>query len=212
MRHQRISAALRFRIPLNTPIIPVMLIAAVALPAQTTANPPLTYPTATRGTQVDDYHGTSIADPYRWLEEVDAPATKSWVEAENRLTDSFLATIPGRTAIRNRLTQLWNYGRYSAPFKENGRYFYFENTGLQNQSVLFVQDGRAAPPRVLLDPNTLSSDGTVALSGIEASDDGRLLGYSISTSGSDWQELHVRDVETGRDLADTVRWAKFSGI
>src|SRR3954463_2166528 len=212
MRHQRISAARRFRIPLNTPIISAMLIAAAALPAQTTANAPLTYPTAARGTQVDDYHGTSIADPYRWLEDVDAPATKAWVEAENRLTDSFLTTIPERSAIKNRLTQLWNYARYSAPFKENGRYFYFENTGLQNQSVLYVQDGRAAPPRVLLDPNTLSSDGTVALSGTAASDDGRLLAYSISASGSDWQELHVRNVDTGRDLTDTVKWVKFSGI
>src|SRR4051812_4042196 len=212
MRHQRTSATLSSRIPLRASIIPAMLIAAAALPAQTTANPPLTYPTATRGTQVDNYHGTSIADPYRWLEDVDAPATKAWVEAENRLTDSFLTTIPERSAIKNRLTQLWNYARYSAPFKENGRYFYYENTGLQNQSVLYVQDGRAAPPRVLLDPNTLSSDGTVALSGTAASDDGRLLAYSISASGSDWQELHVRNVDTGRDLTDTVKWVKFSGI
>ena len=183
-----------------------------SLSAQTASNPPLTYPPAPRGAQVDDYHGTSIADPYRWLEDVDAPATKAWVDAENRLTDSFLATIPERAAIRNRLTQLWNYARYSAPFKEKDRYFYFQNTGLQNQSVLYVQDGRNARPRVLLDPNTLSSDGTVALSGTAASDNARYLAYSLSTSGSDWQELHVRDVETGRDLPDVVKWVKFSGI
>jgi prolyl oligopeptidase len=161
---------------------------------------------------VDDYHGTTVADPYRWLENVDSPATKAWVEAQNRLTDSFLATIPQRTAIRNRLTQLWNYARYSAPFKENGRYFYFQNTGLQNQSVLYVQDGKNSPPRVLLDPNTLSPDGTVALSGTAASNDGRYLAYSLSTSGSDWQELHVRSVDDGRDLPDVVKWVKFSGI
>ncbi|MFL5565579.1 MAG: prolyl oligopeptidase family serine peptidase [Gemmatimonadaceae bacterium] len=192
-------------------VIALLALGAATSPAQT-ASPPLTYPAATRGTQVDVYHGTSIADPYRWLEDVDAPATKEWVAAENRLTDSFLASIPERTAIRNRLTQLWNYARYSAPFKENGRYFYFQNTGLQNQSVLYVQDGRDARPRVLLDPNVLSTDGTVALSGTAASDDGRYLAYSLSTSGSDWQELHVRDVNTGRDLSDVVKWVKFSDI
>ena len=118
--------------------------------AAQTSGPPLTYPAATRGTQVDDYHGVSIADPYRWLEDTDSPETTAWVAAENRLSDSFLATIPQRTAIRNRLTELWNYARFSAPFKEGNRYFYFQNTGLQNQSVLCVQDGRNAAPRVLL--------------------------------------------------------------
>jgi prolyl oligopeptidase len=188
----------------------LLTIFAAASDAQT--SPPLTYPAAAKGTQVDDYHGVSIADPYRWLEDTDAPATKAWVEAENRLSDAFLATIPQRATIKYRLTQLWNYARYGAPFKEGGRYFYFENTGLQNQSVLFVQDRLNAPARVLLDPNVLSADGTVALSGQAASDDGHYLAYSLSTSGSDWQELHVRDVDTGRDLPDTVKWVKFSGI
>ncbi len=192
-------------------VLSLLTIVTGTIGAQT-QNAPLSYPAAARGPQVDDYHGVSVANPYRWLEDTDSPATKAWVEAENRLTDSFLATIPERPAIKNRLTQLWNYARYSAPFKEKGRYFYFQNTGLQNQSVLFVQDGRSAPPRVLLDPNGLSPDGTVALSGQAASDDGRYLAYSISTSGSDWQELHVRDVNTGRDLPDVVKWVKFSSI
>src|SRR5712671_7680184 len=139
-----------FRTPaLHVPALSLLLVVAGTLPAQT-ATAPLSYPAAARGTQVDDYHGTSIADPYRWLEDVDGPATKAWVEAENKLTDSFLATIPERPAIKTRLTQLWNYARYSAPFKDNGRYFYFQNTGLQNQSVMYVQDGRNAPPRMLL--------------------------------------------------------------
>ncbi|HEX6627104.1 MAG TPA: prolyl oligopeptidase family serine peptidase [Gemmatimonadaceae bacterium] len=198
------------RARLFAPALPLFIITAAAT-AQT-ASSPLSYPPAPRGTQVDVYHGVSVADPYRWLEDVDAPATKAWVEAQNRLTDSFLASIPQRTAIHNRLTGLWNYARYSAPFKENGRYFYFQNTGLQNQSVLFVQDGRGSPPRVLLDPNVLSSDGTVALGSVAASDDARYLAYSLSTSGSDWQEIHVRDVTTGRDVPDTVKWVKFSGI
>ncbi|MEO8911177.1 MAG: prolyl oligopeptidase family serine peptidase [Gemmatimonadaceae bacterium] len=184
---------------------------ATALGAQTPSQP-LAYPAAVRGTQVDDYHGVSIADPYRWLEDTDAPATKAWVEAENKLSDTFLAGIPERLAIKDRLTQLWNYARYSAPFKEGGRYFYFQNTGLQNQSVLYVEDGRNAPPRELLDPNTLSPDGTVALSGQAASDDGHYLAYSLSASGSDWQELHVRDVNDAKDLPDVVKWVKFSGI
>jgi prolyl oligopeptidase len=177
-----------------------------------TQSAPLSYPAAAKGTQVDDYHGVSIADPYRWLEDTDAPQTKAWVEAQNRLSDGFLASIPERANIKYRLTQLWNYARYGAPFKEGGRYFYFENTGLQNQSVLFVQDNRNAPARVLLDPNALSPDGTIALSDQAPSDDGHYLAYSLSASGSDWQELHVRNVDTGRDLPDTVKWVKFSGI
>ena len=193
----------------RTPLLSIALVAG-ALGAQTNS-PPLAYPAAPRGSQVDVYHGTNVADPYRWLEDVDAPATAQWVAAQNRLTDTFLAQIPERAAIKNKLTNLWNYSRYSAPTKEGGRYFYFQNTGLQNQAVLYVQDGRNAP-RVLLDPNLLSSDGTVALSESVPSDDGHLLAYSVSTSGSDWQELHVRNVDTGRDMPDVMKWVKFSGI
>ncbi|HKR09443.1 MAG TPA: prolyl oligopeptidase family serine peptidase [Gemmatimonadaceae bacterium] len=197
------------RARLRTPALSLFVIAASAT-AQTAPTPPLAYPAAPRGTQVDVYHGVSIADPFRSLEDVDAPATKAWVESENRLTDSFLATIPERAAIHNRLTKLWNYARYSVPFKEKSRYFYFQNTGLQNQSVLYVQDGRDGRQRVLLDPNVLSADGTVALGSTAVSDDARFLAYSLSTSGSDWQEIHVRDVDTGRDLPDTLKWVKFS--
>jgi len=188
----------------------LLTIAAASLGAQTQS--PLPYPSAARGGQVDVYHGVSIADPYRWLEDTDSPETKAWVEAENKLSDSYLASIPERPAIKNRLTQIWNFARYSAPFKEGGRYFYFGNSGLQNQSVLYVQDGRNAPARVLLDPNALSQDGTVALSGQAPSHDGHYLAYSLSTSGSDWKELHVRDVNNARDLPDTLKWVKFSGI
>ncbi len=189
----------------------LLLLTAGTIGAQTQSGT-LSYPPATQGTQTDVYHGVTVADPYRWLEDTNSPATKSWVEAQNRLSESYLSAIPERAMIRNRLTQLWNYARASNPFKEGGRYFYLQNSGLQNQSVLYVQDRNNAPPRVLLDPNTLSTDGTVALSNASASSDGRYLAYSISTSGSDWQEIRVRDVNTGRDLRDVIKWVKFSGI
>lgn len=176
-----------------------------------TAPGPFKYPVAAKGTQVDDYHGVKIADPYRWLEDTDSPETKAWVDAENALTFGYLATIPERTPIRNRLTQMWNYARFDAPTKAGGRYFQTQNTGLQNQSVLFVRNGNS-PWRVLLDPNTLSSDGTVALSVTQESPDGHHLGYGTAASGSDWEEFHIRDVDTGRDLPEVLKWVKFSDI
>ncbi|MEO7822883.1 MAG: hypothetical protein ABIS15_04690, partial [Gemmatimonadaceae bacterium] len=190
----------------------VLLSFLAATSSAQTQSAPLSYPSATRGTQTDVYHGVTVADPYRWLENPDAPETKAWVEQQNRLSESYLSTVPERAAIRNRLTQLWNYARTSAPFKEGNRYFFLQNSGLQNQSILYVQDSRNAPPRILLDPNVLSTDGTIALSNISASRDGRYLAYSLSTSGSDWQEIRVRDVNTGRDLGDVVKWVKFSGL
>ena len=188
----------------------VALIFPLFVGAQTAA-PTLKYPVAAKGTQVDDYHGVKIADPYRWLEDTDSPETKAWVEAENALTFGYLNTIPERAAIRVRLTQLWNYARYGSPTKSGGRYFQYQNTGLQNQSVLYVRDG-GGPSRVLLDPNTLSTDGTVALSATEPSPDGHMLAYATSASGSDWEEIHVRSVDNGRDMSDDLKWVKFSGI
>ncbi len=172
---------------------------------------PLAYPSAKRTNQVDDYHGTKVADPYRWLEDLDSADTKAWVEAENRLTFDYLKSIPVRAQIKERLTRLWNYEKYSAPVKEGTRYFYFKNNGLQNQSVLYTVSSLDAEPRVLLDPNKLTSDGTVALNGMRISDDGKLMAYGLSASGSDWQEWRVRNVETGADMPDDVKWVKFSG-
>jgi len=169
------------------------------------------YPSAHKSAVVDDYHGTPVPDPYRWLEDPDAPDSRAWIEAENRITESYLAQIPQRDAIRRRLTQLWNYPKYGAPFHKVGRYFFFKNDGLQNQSVLYKQASLVADAEVLLDPNVLSSDGTVALSTLALSEDGRLLAYGTSASGSDWEEFHVRDIATARDRADHLRWIKFSG-
>jgi prolyl oligopeptidase len=177
------------------------------------------YPQSQKVNHVDEYHGIKVSDPYRWLEDPDSAATKAWVEAQNKLTFGYLNQIPGRDRLRERLTELWNFEKFSIPFKEGNsregdsteRYFYFKNDGLQNQSVLYTLKSLDDQPRVLLDPNALSEDGTVALSGLAISDNGKLMAYGLSTSGSDWQEWKVRDVESGEDLSDQVRWVKFSG-
>lgn len=171
----------------------------------------LTYPPAPQVDRIDDYHGTQVSDAYRILEDPEADETKAWVEAENQVTFAYLNQIPARDRIKQRLTQLWDYEKYSIPFKEGDRYFYFKNDGLQNQSVLYTLTSLDAEPRLLLDPNTLSPDGTVALSGLEISNNGKLMAYGLSTSGSDWQEWKVRDVETGEDRSDSLQWIKFSG-
>ena len=171
----------------------------------------LSYPQARRGEQVDDYHGVKVADPYRWLEDTDSAETHAWVEAENKITFGYLDQIPYRQAIRDRLTKLWNFERFSAPHQEGGRYFFEHNDGLQNQNVLFVAESLNTTPRELLDPNLLSSDGTIALAGTAVSDNGKLLAYALATSGSDWNDWHVRDVDTGKDLKDELKWVKFSG-
>jgi len=169
------------------------------------------YPESHKIDQVDDYHGTEVADPYRWLEDVDSDETKAWVTAQNEVTFAYLESLPARERIKKRLTELWNYPRYGAPFREGARYFFSKNDGLQNQSVFFVQEGLDAEPRVLLDPNILSEDGTVAVVSRAVSRDGKLLAWASSASGSDWRTWHVRDIDTGEDLDDEVEWSKFSG-
>lgn len=180
---------------------------------------PLTYPSSHKSDQVDNYHGTLVADPYRWLEDPDSEETRTWIEAQNQVTFGYLSEIPPREKIKQRLTKLWDYEKYGIPFKEgeslgdgsSDRYFYFKNDGLQNQSVFYTLKTLDDQPKVLLDPNKLSEDGTVALSGLSVSEDGKLLAYGLSVSGSDWQEWKVRDVETGEDLQDHLKWIKFSG-
>jgi len=171
----------------------------------------LTYPSSPKSDRVDDYHGTIVTDPYRFLEDPDSEETKAWVEAENKVTFGYLNEIPAREKIKQRLTKLWDYEKYSIPFQEGENYFYFKNDGLQNQSVLYTLKSLDGEPKVLLDPNKLSEDGTVALSGLSISKDGKLLAYGLSSSGSDWQEWKVRDVESGEDLPDHLKWIKFSG-
>lgn len=171
---------------------------------------PLKYPETKKGDVVETYHGTQIADPYRWLEDDNSAETKAWVEAQNKVTFGYLEQLPEREKIRARLTELWNYERFTVPYKEGGRYFFRRNSGLQNQSVLYVADGLDAEPRVLLDPNALSTDGTVALDGYSVSKDEKWMAYGIAKAGSDWQEWRVRDVATGADREDRLEWVKFS--
>lgn len=171
----------------------------------------LTYPDSPKGNQVDTYHGVDIPDPYRWLEDPNTETVQDWIKAQNDVTFGYLKDLPGRDLLQKRLTELWNYERYSVPFKRGGQYFFYKNDGLQNQSVLYTLPNLDAEPRVLLDPNTLSADGTVALSGIAVSENGTYLAYGLSASGSDWVEWRVRDIETGQDREDHLKWVKFSG-
>ena len=173
--------------------------------------PRIMYPPTRQENVTDDYHGTKIADPYRWLEDDNAPETKAWVTEQNRVTSAFLGSIPRREQIRARLAKLWNFERFGEPFERGGRYFWTYNSGLQNQRVLYTADALDAPPRVLLDPNTLSADGTVSLKDTAPSEDGTLLVYGLSRAGSDWEEFRVRDTATGQDREDLIQWVKFSG-
>ncbi|MEM7129208.1 MAG: prolyl oligopeptidase family serine peptidase [Chloroflexota bacterium] len=168
----------------------------------------LNYPVSRRDNFVETLHGTDVADPYRWLEDLDTDETRCWVERQNQLTDSYLAKLPLREQIRERLEEVWNYTRMGIPEERSGRYFFTRNDGLQNQNILYWMDSLDGKPNVLLDPNELSVDGTVALIGYSPSDDGQFLAYGLATAGSDWQEWHIRDVKAGRDLDEQIEWAK----
>lgn len=174
------------------------------------ASAPLAYPAAPKGSVVDTYFGTQVPDPYRWLESIDSPQTTQWVAAERKLSRTYLDAIPQRAAIATHLAKILNYERISAPSHMKNVYFYTYNSGLQNQSVLYTMNGPHGKPRVLIDPNTLSKDGTVALSATSASWNARYLAYSTQSAGSDWQTWHVRNIQTGVDLPDKLMWSKFS--
>ena len=173
---------------------------------------PLKYPPAKRDNLVETLHGKPVADPYRWLEDDvrKSPEVRQWVDAQSKLTQDYLAAIPERETIQNKLTSLWNYEKVTAPSKVAGRYFFRKNDGLQNQSVLFSMDKLGGEARVLIDPNQWTKDGTIALGGTSVSDNGRYMAYSVSEAGSDWQTLKVLDVDTGKPLADEIKWVKFS--
>ena len=171
-----------------------------------------TYPDTAKGDVIDNYHGTDVPDPYRWLEDDMSEETGAWVKAQNEVTYAYLESIPFRDALKKRMTEIWNYPKMSTPFKEGERYFYFYNTGLQNQDIMYVKKDLAEEGEVFLDPNEFSEDGTVALAGLSISNDNKYMAYAISKGGSDWREFHVKDVESGQDLDDHLQWIKFSGM
>jgi prolyl oligopeptidase len=185
-----------------------LLVAATTRPA----DPTLTYPKAEKGSTVDDYHGAKVSDPYRWLEDLSSPATLAWIKAENALTSEYLGAVPERSGIQIRLTALWNYPRTGVPVREGGNLFYSRNSGLERQARLFVRKSVADEPRLLVDPNTLSEDGSVAFAQWAPSPDGRYLAFGLSQGGADWQVIHVREIATGHDLEDRIEWFRFSGI
>jgi prolyl oligopeptidase len=187
-------------------------LAACAQPgvAESVGRPAISYPNTRTAQQVDTYHGTAVADPYRWLEDDNSADTKSWVQAQNAVTDKYLAAMPQRAPVRKLYTELYNFEKFGLPFKEGGRYFWSRNDGLQQQSVLYTALSLNEAPQVALDPNALSKDGTVALTGTVPSRDGKLLAYGTAAGGSDWQTWRVRDLATGKDLAEQLDWVKFS--
>jgi prolyl oligopeptidase len=172
----------------------------------------LNYPVSKKTDTVDVYFGKEVPDPYRWLEDPSLPETREWIAAQNKVTFDYLSRIPFRDSLKARLTEVWNYERYGTPEKKGNKYFFLKNNGLQNQDVLYVMDSLGTEPRVVLDPNLFSQDGTVALAGYALSSDGCYLAYALSKGGSDWHEIFVKDLASGEDLADHLEWIKFSGI
>ncbi len=170
------------------------------------------YPQARKGDVVDDYHGTKVPDPYRWMEDPEAQETSQWVKAQNKITRNYIDNIPMREDIEERLTDIWDYPKYSIPSRHGDRYFFFKNDGLQNQSVLYMQDSLDSEPVVVIDPNKLSEDGTIALAGQSYSEDGTLMAYGLSSSGSDWKEIKIRNLDTNKDYDETIKWCKYGGV
>ena len=188
----------------------LMTMATVLLSTSASAQG-IQYPKADKDGTVDNYFGTEVADPYRWLEDDTSAKTAAWVEAENKITNAYLSKIPFRQKLLKRLTEVANYEKLTAPRKHHGRWYFYKNDGLQNQYVMYVMDQLGGTPRVFLDPNKLSTDGTVALQGVYFSNNGKYAAYTISRSGSDWQEFYVIDLKTGQLTTDHIEWAKFSG-
>ena len=172
----------------------------------------MTYPNTRTSDVTDNYHGHSVADPYRWLEDTESDETGVWIKAQNTLTKNYLTSLPDREAMRAKLQRFWNYERFGLPRKKGDHYFYSHNDGLQDHSILYTAESLDAEKRILIDPNSLSEDGTVALAGTVVSDDGSMIAYGLADGGSDWRTWKVRNVKTGEDLKDVVQWVKFSSI
>ena len=174
---------------------------------------PITYPFARKDTTVsDNYFNTLVKDPYRWLEDDQSAETKEWVQKQNLVTFGYLGQIPYRTQIKTRLSKIFDYEKFGNPFKKAGKYYYFKNDGLQNQSVLYGQDKLEGDAQVVLDPNTFSTDGTASLQEFDFSKDGRYMAYAVSKGGSDWRSILIKDLQNGQLLDDKIEWAKFTNL
>jgi prolyl oligopeptidase len=202
-RSPRFSAFVSF-------LIAVLILFPSCKQEEGTSQPPITYPETRKGDVVDDYFGTKVPDPYRWLEDDNAPEVAEWVEQQNEVTFGYIENISYRDKIRQRLTDLYDYPKYSSPFRAGDYYFFYKNEGLQNQSVIYIQKGLEGEPEVFIDPNQLSPDGTVRIYLVGFSEDDKFVTYARSEAGSDWQELRIKEIATKKDLDDRIRWVKFS--
>ena len=206
------NSATVWRVTVPGPVTTALLVTAVSCAPSEPEKPTLTYPDTARGDVVEDYHGTQVPDPYRWMEDLDSKAVGDWVAAQNAVTDPYLDTLPLRTHFHDRLTTLWNYPRVGLPDIESGTLFYSKNTGLQRQSPIYRRSGIADEPTLVIDPNAISEDGSLSLAQYQPSPDAKLLAYGLAEGGADWRTIKVRDLATGKDLADEVRWMRFSDI
>jgi prolyl oligopeptidase len=197
---------------MKSPWLIALLLVCTTACRQTQSTKQLMYPTPRKGDIVDDYHGTKVADPYRWMEALDSKDVADWVAASNAVTEPYLKSLPLREHFNRRLTELWNYPRVSLPVIESGRLFYAKNTGLQKQAPVYVRAGFNEPPSLVIDPNVISADGSLSLALWMPSPDARLLAYGLAEGGADWRTIHVRDLATGKDLRDEVRWIRFSDV
>ena len=206
------NSATVWRVAVPGPVTTALLVTAVSCAPSEPEKPTLTYPDTARGDVVEDYHGTQVPDPYRWMEDLDSKAVGDWVAAQNAVTDPYLDTLPLRTHFHDRLTTLWNYPRVGPPDIESGTLFYSKNTGLQRQSPIYRRSGIADEPTLVIDPNAISEDGSLSLAQYQPSPDAKLLAYGLAEGGADWRTIKVRDLATGKDLPDEVRWMRFSDI
>ena len=186
-----------------------MLFLTTSVVAQT---PAPRYPQPRKADTVDDYFGAKVADPYRWMEDLNSPELKKWIDEENAVTFKYLDGLPDRSALKARITELWNYPKVGLPQFRGRRWFYARNSGLQRQSVVFTRETLSGPETVAIDPNELSPDGSIALSNYEPSPDGQHLGYGQSEGGSDWSTYYVRELASGKIRPDVIRWVKFSSL
>jgi prolyl oligopeptidase len=189
-----------------------LAVAVVSCAPAEPVKPAIAYPATTKGDVVEDYHGTKVPDPYRWMEDLDSKQVADWVAAQNAVTDPYLDALPLRTHLTDRLTALWNYPRVSLPDMEGGQLFYSKNTGLQRQSPIFMRAGWAAAPTLVIDPNAISEDGSVSLAQYQPSPDAKLMAYGLAEGGADWRTIKVRDIANGEDLPDEVHWMRFSDL